>query len=108
MTRADFIIGADISAYSDDATYEQLWARQLDEKTFEVCCIPFFIYDLALGDVVETATREHRRYCIDRVVEGSGRFVFRVWFGDDVGDQASTMGNPRRHGVASRAVPRQT
>lgn len=56
---------------------EQIFARQLGPYRFEVCCIPFFVYDVALGDVVET----DETYLIRRVAEPSGRFVFRVWFG---------------------------
>ena len=40
--------------------------------------IPFFAYDLALGDVVETT----ERFELARVLEPSGRYVFRVWLGD--------------------------
>lgn len=32
--------------------YEQLRTKRVGEDRFEVCCIPFFAYDLALGDVV--------------------------------------------------------
>ncbi|WP_255513601.1 DUF4265 domain-containing protein [Homoserinibacter sp. GY 40078] len=63
---------------------EQLWARQISEVQFELCCIPFFVYDLALGDVVETAAEGPRKYVISRVVEPSGRYVFRVWFGESI------------------------
>lgn len=73
--RANFIIGA---ALPEEGRTEQLWARQIDERTFEICCIPFFLYDVALGDIVET----DERYDLVRVVEPSGRFVFRVWFGE--------------------------
>ena len=47
-----------------------------------MCCIPFFVFDLALGDVVATSPREGRKYVVDKVVEPSGRYVFRVWFGE--------------------------
>lgn len=57
---------------------EQLWARQAGDQQFEICCIPFFLYDVALGDVVETDAS----YNLLRVIEPSGRYVFRVWFGD--------------------------
>lgn len=80
--RSDFIIAADISSYSPSATFEQLWAKKVADDTFEICCIPFFIYDLALGDVVKTAPTKGRRYIVEKVVRPSGRSVFRVWFGD--------------------------
>ena len=74
--RADFIIGAPLP---EEGRAEQLWARRLDEPLlFEICCIPFFLSDVALGDVVQTDAS----YEFARVVEPSGRFVFRVWFGD--------------------------
>ncbi len=76
--RADFIIGAEITGASLDVKTEQLWARRVDALRFEICCIPFFVYDIALGDVVETSSD----FLVRRVVESSGRFVFRVWFGE--------------------------
>ncbi len=69
-SRSNFIIMAAV-----DEDKEQLWARQISERTFEICCIPFFVYNLALGDIVETDAG----YCVTKVVERSGRFVFRVW-----------------------------
>ena len=57
---------------------EQLWARQVSDQRFEICCIPFLAYDLALGDVVETTVE----YEVVKVVKSSGRSVFRIWFGD--------------------------
>jgi Domain of unknown function (DUF4265) len=80
--RSNFIIAADISSQGTAASREQLWARQIAEDQFELCCIPFFLYDVALGDIVETETTGSRRYLISRVVRPSGRYVFRVWFGE--------------------------
>ena len=80
------------------ADHEQLWARHLGDNRFELCCIPFFTYDLALGDIVETAPAAGRTYVVNRVVAPSGRFVFRVWFGetahprDEVAAQLDRLG----------------
>ena len=71
---------ADVSDVSGQEEIEQLWARQIDSYRFEVCCIPFFVYDLALGDEVET----DEFYRFRRVLKPSGRYVFRLWFGDSV------------------------
>lgn len=60
--------------------FEQLWTKKVGESQFEVCCVPFFLYDLALGDTVETAPQGERQYVLSRVVTRSGRFVFRVFF----------------------------
>ncbi len=80
--RADFIISAALRESDLPKRFEQLWVRQVADDEFEVCCVPFFLYDIALGDVVRTSARGDRRYVVERVVVPSGRFVFRVWFGD--------------------------
>ena len=96
--RSNFIIAADISSQGTAASREQLWARQISEGRFEVCCIPFFLYDVALGDVVETPVDGPRKYLISRVVKPSGRYVFRVWFGesfqprDEIGQAMEGLG----------------
>jgi len=79
--RANFIIHAELPEKDRPKRFEQLWARQLADDRFELCCIPFFVFDLALGDVVATTPRDGRKYLVDRVVEPSGRYVFRVWLG---------------------------
>lgn len=92
--RSNFIIAASIRDGGDVET-EQLWARRDDEGHFEICCIPFFVYDLALGDVVETSAD----YLVQRVIRQSGRYVFRVWFGesfhprDEVAGQLKGLGS---------------
>lgn len=80
--RADFIINASIEEEGLPRRFEQLWVRQLGERRFELCCIPFFIYDLALGDEVETTPQGDREYILARVVRPSGGYTFRAWFGD--------------------------
>jgi Domain of unknown function (DUF4265) len=76
--QGDFVIGAPLP---EPGRSEQLWARQLGDHLFEICCIPFFVSAVALGDVVETDSNHD----VIRVVEPSGRYVFRVWFGDSFG-----------------------
>jgi hypothetical protein len=75
--RANFIINAELP---EPGRLEQLWTHQLSEDTFEICCIPFFLYDVALGDVVDTRPRDGRKYVLSGVVKPSGRYVFRVHF----------------------------
>lgn len=76
--RADFIITALISIEPNKNEWEQLWARRVHGNHFEVCCIPFFTYDLSLGDEVEVD--ENHVFC--RVSKPSGHFTFRAWFGE--------------------------
>lgn len=73
--RSNFIVRARLP---EPGRAEQLWARQLDEHRFELCCIPFFLYDTALGDIVQTDAD----YEVTRVLQRSGRYVFRAWFGE--------------------------
>lgn len=75
--RADFIINARLP---EVGRFEQLWVKRVGEAQFEVCCIPYFLYDVALGDTVETAPQEGRQYVLDRVLSRSGRYVFRAYF----------------------------
>jgi hypothetical protein len=75
--RANFIINAPLP---EAGRFEQLWTRKVGDRQFEICCIPFFLYDLALGDTVETAPQGGRQYVLSRVLNRSGRYVFRAYF----------------------------
>jgi hypothetical protein len=77
--RADFLIAARLD---EPGKWEQLWARQLGPDRFELCCIPFMTYGLALGDVVETEAQDGHEHLVARVAEPSGRLTMRVWFLD--------------------------
>lgn len=82
--RTNFIIGARVPSDddSDVQRWEQLWARQISDNRFEICCIPFFVYNIALGDEVETGPELGKQYMIQRVTKPSGHYTYRVWFGD--------------------------
>jgi hypothetical protein len=87
--RANFVIAADIASSPEKREWEQLWARKISDARFEICCIPFFAYDLALGDEVET----DGDHVLRRVVKPSGHSTFRVWFGQstDPDDRTRVM-----------------
>jgi hypothetical protein len=78
--KANFIIGGKCTnaAAEDSNTWEQLWSRKITDDIFEICCIPFFLYDISLGDEVKT----DQDYWIFEVIQRSGHFTFRVWFGN--------------------------
>ncbi len=85
--RANFIIHAKIEPNKPGKTLEQLWTKQLSDRVFEICCIPFFVYDLALGDQIDTAADEEKQYILRTVIKQSGHYTFRAWFGrSDVPD----------------------
>ena len=78
------------------ARREQIWVRQIDDTTFEMCCIPFFLFDLALGDIFELDER-HRPVPITE----SGRFVFRVWFGDTFAPRDESIASLKKLGATT-------
>ncbi len=84
--KADSLVAAWIGDRPGEAgsrwQWEQIWARKVGGDRFEVCCIPFFVYDLALGDEVETTRREGRDLVVERVAKPSGHATYRVWFQD--------------------------
>ncbi|HEY4668880.1 MAG TPA: DUF4265 domain-containing protein [Tepidiformaceae bacterium] len=96
--RSNFIIHAELGEQDLLGRFEQLWTRQVGEDRFEVCCIPFFLYDVALGDIVATVPKGGHQYVLEGVVEPSGRFVFRVWFGgsfhprEEIAEQLTQLG----------------
>lgn len=91
--RSDFIINAPLPEASRPKRYEQLFVLRVGEDRFEVCCEPFFLYDVALGDIVQTTDAPGAMFLVSGVRELSGRFVFRAWFG-------SVPGHPH-HEIAS-------
>ena len=66
--------------------FEQLWTRKEDDRHV-ICCIPFFVYDLALGDTVLLDANG----VVEGVVSRSGRNVARLWFGDSDEDQTAIL-----------------
>lgn len=80
--RADFLIHAEVPDVEN--TWEQLWCRRVTDVTFEICCVPFFIYDVSLGDIVECTVSEaadgtYSEATLQSVVTRSGRGVVRVY-----------------------------
>ncbi len=57
-----------------DGDTEQVWAKVAGPDRYILCCIPFFVEGLSLGDEFE----EHADG-IFKIVRRSGRWVIRVW-----------------------------
>lgn len=71
-----FMLRARLDDLDGVDNFEQIWTEPLATDTFEVCCIPFFADDLALGDVVRADARGD---CVIQSVERrSGNGVVRV------------------------------
>lgn len=71
---------------TDASEREELWARQLSDDEFEIACIPFFTYGLALGDRVR-ARHTGSVWELEEILAWSGHFTYRVWFKDEAGSE---------------------
>jgi|GEM_PF-3131130 len=62
----------------DEDACEQVLARLIEADTYELCSIPFFARDYALGDHVHAPAGQ-----IEKVVKRSGRYVYRIFFSEN-------------------------
>lgn len=58
-------------------TIERLWVSPREDGTYEIDNIPFFSYDVAVGDIVR-AEEEDGDLFFEEVVQASGNSVIRV------------------------------
>ncbi|MER6464873.1 DUF4265 domain-containing protein [Streptomyces sp. NPDC001228] len=69
----------DLAPFELPEMLEQLWLREVGEgRGYEICCIPFYAYGVALGDVIENGESGS----VGRVIEKSGRRVLRILFSE--------------------------
>jgi hypothetical protein len=80
--KSNYIIRYFLEEKNGRNEWEQLWVQKINERVFLVCCIPFFAYDIDLGDEVET----DESYSVIRISKKSGQHTFRIWFGDTAAD----------------------
>jgi Domain of unknown function (DUF4265) len=71
---SDFFIRVELSTYGMPGRFEQLWVKKIGERQFEICCIPFFTYGIALYDVVLT----DNDFTFQEVIAKSGHTTIRV------------------------------
>lgn len=69
----------------DEFFFEQLVTEQVAPNRFRLLCIPFFLYGVSLGDVIEGELSEGPRSFA--VVERSGRSTYRVYFSKESLDE---------------------
>lgn len=85
--RADSVVYVELPDDPGVFKWEQLPARRVSADHYEICAVPFFAYDLALGDIVETSRVTGHGIVnlrIERVVSPSGHETYRVRFHHDV------------------------
>lgn len=73
---SSFMVRAALEGAGDGDNFEQLWTKRVGADLFELCCIPFFAYDMALGDVVRAEATSG--YVVQGVARRSGNGVVRV------------------------------
>jgi hypothetical protein len=79
-SRANFIAHGRVHGVNDHKrTYEQLWTRDLGNSRFELCCIPYFLYNVNLGDHVELGPDGDLQHVLKRVVHDGGHSTFRFY-----------------------------
>ncbi len=74
VSASDFFIRVDLSQHGMAGRFEQLWVKKIDSQKFQICCIPFFTYGIALGDIVET----DNDFTLLRILTKSGHRTLRV------------------------------
>ncbi|GMA23790.1 hypothetical protein GCM10025864_15490 [Luteimicrobium album] len=71
-----FMVRARLDNVGEADGFEQLWTKRVDSHLFEIACIPFFVYGIALGDVVRADP--NAGYLVQEVVRRSGNEVLRI------------------------------
>ncbi|MHA4950708.1 DUF4265 domain-containing protein [Micromonospora sp. SD19] len=79
---SNYISRVDLERFGFPGLFEQVWLRQREDGLFELCCIPFRIYGLALRDVVR-ATPDGS--LVVEIAQPSGARVLRVLLAPDQG-----------------------
>jgi hypothetical protein len=72
--------------------WEQLWAKKTSSNSFILCCIPFFAFNISLGDEVEA----NDEFIINKLSKRSDQITFRVWLTDCDLDMRETFMNAIR------------
>ncbi|MER6571416.1 DUF4265 domain-containing protein [Streptomyces sp. NPDC001093] len=76
----NYIARADLAPFGLDGQVEQLWLRAVNDGSYEVACIPFSTYGIALGDVVVLNDDDY----VSEVVRNSSHRTLRLLFTPDL------------------------
>lgn len=74
-------VGADAGS-EGSVTWEGLLARRLSSTTARICAVPFWVYDLNLGDEVALMESADGAPVVTGVAADAGNYTFRVLFAD--------------------------
>lgn len=75
-TATNYIARADLAPFGLDGQVEQIWLKAGNDGSYEVACIPFSTYGLALGDTVLLGEDDYVR----EVVKTSWHRTLRLLF----------------------------
>ena len=84
-----------VQFYDADVGYENLWAARINSDQYQLASIPFFIYGIALGDVVIAQPDEDGRLHFTRAAAHSGNRTLRARSDDIIND------SNRREGIVA-------
>jgi Domain of unknown function (DUF4265) len=76
-SRTNYILRLSLAADGLPGRYEQVWTRTEDKVSFELCCIPFFTYDLSLGDVIRKTTDDGEYEIVSKSGHRTIRFAMQ-------------------------------
>jgi hypothetical protein len=79
-----FKIEKDAEGYPESQDWEELWATPLEGGRFRLDSTPFFVKDIAAGDVVSAVKTEEGFYRFEKIISRSGNSNFRIWLHDAV------------------------
>lgn len=71
----NYIARADLAPFGFPGLFEQMWLGDLGQGVYEVRCIPFRVYGLALGDLVGISSDGT---LINSLLRSSGNRVLRI------------------------------
>lgn len=74
---SNYILQLLVDAEACPDEFEQVWTALQEDGSHVLCCIPFFLYGLSLGDQFEKLPSGSFR-----ILSSSGRITIRVWMAD--------------------------
>ncbi|MFS8639241.1 MAG: DUF4265 domain-containing protein [Symbiobacteriaceae bacterium] len=96
--RGDTVIHALVEESPEEIIWEELWARSLGSDAIEICCIPLFVRNVFLGDIVTAAPDAGKGWILKEVIRRSGDYGFRLLFPDEPAEEVMrTLHHTLRH-----------
>jgi hypothetical protein len=85
-SQANYVIQIAIPGEPETPEFEQLWTSSQQDGSHIVCCIPFVLYGISLGDRIQKLSDGSFR-----ILDPSGRIAIRVWMADSSAREKSDL-----------------